>query len=471
VAPNDAWDFLVVGGGLAGLTAALRAAELGSRVAVLERGEGEAYPCNSRYSGGIIHIAFHDVKRPREELLAVIKRVTNGEAQDDLADAVATDARRLIDWLQGHGTRFMRFNPQEGYKWCMAPARRLTPGLDWKGRGPDVTLRRLEAGLIARGGMVARGSEVRSLIMEGGRCVGVIAAKEGAEMRWLARAVLIADGGFQSDRVSFEQHIGPRYDRVLQRGAATGRGDGHRMAAEAGAALTDRSRFYGHLLNLAALTNDRVWPYPEVDFIACASLVVNSAGRRFVDEGLGGIAITNALARSDDPSSAHVILDAAIWDGPGKAARIPANPLLEQAGGTLHRAMTLDELAGRAGLPAGALAATVSAYNEAVGKGGLSMLTPPRTDDTYKPMPVATPPLMAIPICPGITYTMGGLAIDGYGRVLRPDGSVVAGLYAAGSTTGGLEGGGRVGYIGGLVKAGVTGLRVGEHVAQASSDT
>jgi fumarate reductase flavoprotein subunit len=74
---------------------------------------------------------------------------------------------------------------------------------------------------------------------------------------------------------------------------------------------------------------------------------------------------------------------------------------------------------------------------------------------------------MAIPICPGITYTMGGIAINGHGRVLRPDGSVITGLYAAGSTTGGLEGGGRVGYVGGLVKAGVMGLRAGEHVAQA----
>ena len=60
---------------------------------------------------------------------------------------------------------------------------------------------------------------------------------------------------------------------------------------------------------------------------------------------------------------------------------------------------------------------------------------------------------------------MGGIAIDGHGRVKRPDGSVIGGLYAAGGTTGGLEGGGALGYVGGLIKACVFGLRVAEHAA------
>jgi fumarate reductase flavoprotein subunit len=60
---------------------------------------------------------------------------------------------------------------------------------------------------------------------------------------------------------------------------------------------------------------------------------------------------------------------------------------------------------------------------------------------------------------------MGGIAIDGHARVKRPDGSAIAGLYGAGGTTGGLEGGGALGYFGGLIKACVFGLRAAEHVA------
>jgi fumarate reductase flavoprotein subunit len=60
---------------------------------------------------------------------------------------------------------------------------------------------------------------------------------------------------------------------------------------------------------------------------------------------------------------------------------------------------------------------------------------------------------------------MGDIAIDGHGRVKRPDGSAISGLYVAGGSTGGLEGGGALGYVGGLIKACVIGLRAAEHAA------
>ena len=64
---TDTADVVIVGAGLAGLTAGVRAAELGLRPIVLEMGDGTQYPCNSRMSGGILHIGFHDPFRPPEE--------------------------------------------------------------------------------------------------------------------------------------------------------------------------------------------------------------------------------------------------------------------------------------------------------------------------------------------------------------------------------------------------------------------
>jgi len=194
---------------------------------------------------------------------------------------------------------------------------------------------------------------------------------------------------------------------------------------------------------------------------------VGPGGERLVDEGLGGIAIANALARLEDPNCATLICDSAIWDGPGKSARLPANPYLEKFGGTLHRAGMLRELALRSGIAPDALIATVEAYNEAVKSGACAKLSPPRSTDRIKAWPIIAPPFIAIPMCVGITYTMGGIVVDGDGRVQRPDGTSIAGLYAAGATTTGLEGGGEqghVGYVGGLIKA-VFGLRAAEHVA------
>jgi fumarate reductase flavoprotein subunit len=234
------------------------------------------------------------------------------------------------------------------------------------------------------------------------------------------------------------------------------------MAEAAGAALTRLDRFYGHLLSRDAMTNPALWPYPQIDAVAVAGIVVDASGRRILDEGLGGISISNDLARLDDPLCASVICDAAMWETAGKAAQIPPNPELLAGGGTLHQADTLDELGRIAGIAN--LDATVTGYNSALRDA--RPLLPPRSSRGGAPSPIETPPYFAIPICAGITNTMGGIAIDGHGRVKRPDGSVIPGLYAAGGATGGLEGGGAVGYVGGLIKACLFGLRAAEDVAR-----
>ena len=68
-------------------------------------------------------------------------------------------------------------------------------------------------------------------------------------------------------------------------------------------------------------------------------------------------------------------------------------------------------------------------------------------------MPIRTAPFFAVPLCAGITYTMGGARHRCDARVQHRDGGAIAGLYAAGATIGGLEGGPVTGYTGGLAKA------------------
>ena len=88
-------------------------------------------------------------------------------------------------------------------------------------------------------------------------------------------------------------------------------------------------------------------------------------------------------------------------------------------GGTLYRAETIEILAATAGLPSGNLAATIAEYNDAVRFNRLSTLSPERSILSGGPRRIETPPFFAIPICAGITNTMGGIAIDGHGRVKR----------------------------------------------------
>jgi fumarate reductase flavoprotein subunit len=464
MASRTDWDVVVVGGGLGGLSTASRAAQLGLKAAVLERGTETQYLCNSRFSGGILHISQHNVQEPAEHLVQVIQEATLDECDPALARALAQDGRRAVAWLRDEGAKFIRVGQIVWQQHVLAPPRPITPGLDWKGRGPDVTLRTLEANLVQRGGAVLRGTAARALMEVAGRCVGVEAERERQVIQFGAKAVVIADGGYQANFDLIGKHITPAPEKLKQRGAATGVGDGLRMAQSLGAAVTRLDAFYGHMLSRDSFHNDKVWPYPQLDELGTAGIVIDARGERFTDEGMGGVYVANMIARLPDPLSTWAVFDDAVWNGPGKGARIPANPNLVKAGGTVHEARTLAALAEIMGVPAERFELTVSGYNQALAAGELQSLVPRRTSTRIAAMPVAKPPFYAVPLCAGITYTMGGIAIDPDARVLRAGGGSIDGLYAVGTATGGLEGGSGVGYVGGLIKATTFGIRAAERI-------
>jgi fumarate reductase flavoprotein subunit len=462
-------DAVVIGGGIAGLSAALRAAELGMRTVLLEKGGTPQYPCNTRYSGGVFHVAASSPKAPPEQLLAAIAAKTKNTADPSLAAALAGNAAATMDWLRNHGGKFVKGARQENFAWMAAPPRmwvRRSNWWDtWSGRGPDLLLRALALRLKLFGGELLLGARAQTLIIEGERCAGVEAIVAGAAVRFHAHAVVLADGGFQSDPALMRAHVTSDFAAVKQRNTLTGSGDGLRMALAAGAATTGLGDFYGHVLSRDAFTNDHVWPYPLLDDLATAGIVVDRTGRRFVDEGNGGIYVANRIAAHMDPLSAMVICDTRAWNGPGRQRRISANPQLLRASATLYMADTVEALAGLAGLSSDAVTRTIDAYNRAVRSDASIGLEPRRSTRQHPPVPVDTPPYYAIPACAGVTYTMGGMRIDAHARVVRPDGGPIAGLYAAGSNTGGLEGGGRAFHIGGLARAAVFGKLAAEHIA------
>ncbi|MBF3851503.1 FAD-binding protein [Burkholderia pseudomallei] len=451
---------------MAGLSAAVRAAEHGLKVVVLERAAEPDYLCNSRMTGGSFHICLTDILTDAGVLEAKINKVTAGAAHPALARAIAQDGRRAVKWLQGHGIRFIRGSPERHHNFVLSPPSLQRVGSDWKGRGGDVLLRTLESKLTKFGGKLLRGHRAQELRIEDGQCSGVNGLSNGTWFEVVAGSVVIADGGFQCDMTLVRDSISPVPEKVLQRNARSGHGDGVRMAKTAGAKLSSLVGFYGHVMNREAMTNSRLWPTPWMDNIATAAIVVGPDGQRFADEGRGGVYIANRIAALDDPLSATVIFDQSIWDGPGKSRFMPPNPNMEQQGGAVMKASSLKDLGEKLGLPPDALPRTVEEYNTALERGALETLSPARTPQTYSAMPVRIGPFYGVPVCAGITYTMGGIAIDEWSRAMKDDGTPFTGLYAAGGSSGGLEGGEEIGYVGGLVKAATTGLRAGEHIVR-----
>lgn len=466
MAPSHHADVIVVGAGLAGLSAANRAAQEGLAVVVLEKSPDEAYLCNSRYTGGLFHIAMDDMAGEPDWVRENLQRATRGTADPALADALTRNARRTLRWLSSLGVRFIKAGPDGLRQNSLSPPGVRQTGLNWKGRAGDVMLRTLGERLASLGGRIQRGVQAEGLLMEAGRCVGLRArAADGQPVEWRARAVVLADGGFQGNADLLRRFITPQPQALLQRNAQSGQGRALEMAEAVGARLVGTGRFYGHVHHRRAMSDPALWPYPVLDSLATAGIVVEAQGRRFCDEGLGGVYVSNAIAQLPDPLSAVVVFDEAIWNGPGKDWLLPANPYLLGAGGELVSAPTLDELARRLGLAPEALARTVADYNRLV-DGGEAGAQPARSVSPYKAWPIRHGPFHAVPLCAGITYTMGGIATDAGARVLDRQDRPIAGLYAAGACTGGLEGGGEAaGYSGGLSKSSVFGMLAAESIA------
>ncbi|NIF81113.1 FAD-dependent oxidoreductase [Paraburkholderia sp. Cy-641] len=468
-------DFAIVGAGLAGLVAANRAAEAGLSVALLEAGREECYPANSRYAGGVFHLAFLDVSSDPDALRRAIVDASAGLRDEALAVALAVDGRRVVEWLSRHGAEFGRGGDYAFMGHMLKPYSLRETGFQnhWRGKGGDLLLARLEALLIESGGRFIRGARAEELHMVDGRCMGVhVRQVDGLNSLIEARAVLLADGGFSGNAQMAKQYISPRPEHLCKRGAGTGMGDGIRMAQAAGALLTGMDKFYGHVQHAQALEDESLWPYPVLDIVASSGIVVDGAGRRFTDEGLGGVAVANAIATLDEPLSSFVIVDEAIWECAGRAFLLPPNPALERLGATIHRAPDIASLANQLGMDAVVLRETVHDYNAALAEGRLDRLSPPRT---VRPATLATgaspvegPGFLAIPLCAGMTYTMGGIAINADGAALDAARRPIPGLYAAGATTGGIEGGSNSGYVGGLMKAAVFGLRSAEAVTRGA---
>jgi fumarate reductase flavoprotein subunit len=459
----DSFDVAIVGGGLAGLTAANRLAELGRKAIVLEKGTDELYMCNSRIAGGALHAAYREPRAPREEIAAAIRRATAGTADEDQVQAVAQTLPVFLDWLRKEGIRFVKVGADEYHRWVMAPPRPNRGGLYWKGLGGDVLLRTLEANFRKRGGSISRGRRVIDVGRQNDGLV-VTAEREGGHDRFAVKGVIFCDGGFQANPELVRQYISPDPSRLFQRNAGTGCGDGLQIAAALGAALTGMERFYGHLLAQDVFGNERLWPWPQIDPLAAAGIVVDASGKRFLDETDGGVLASNLIARLPDPLSASAIFDAAAWIEEGGRGIVPPNPVLEHSGAKLEIADSVGELAEKLGLPRDPLEATVAEVNAATDAGRASDLDPPRKG---KSRVLRTAPFRGIRLASGITYTMGGILIDGEGCVLDQNRERLPGLYAAGAASGGLEGGPSSGYVGGLAKAGVTGMRAAESAAKA----
>jgi tricarballylate dehydrogenase len=447
-------DVVVVGCGVAGLSAAMAALECGARVAVLERAPEVERGGNTRYTTAAIRMVSEDEVSPDfEEQFALnggyhldpelvaeaaadyanwpgILR-TLSFADPELVSTFAAGAPPTIAWLKEQGVPFGPI----GY-YGLTP--RSSPRISIAGGGIAL-IEAMVPRAEARGAQFFYETTAQSLILsEDGHVVGLKAAGKGNRtIRFMAESVVLACGGFEGNAEMVAHYLGEsgRYLRPVARGGYYNKGEGIRMALDIGAAPAgDYSEYHAQPID------PRSGATEPLVMIFTQGILVNRQGLRFVDEAPGSIDahyedITRTI-RKQPQGMAWCILDAGVdeienWQ---RCIRTDQPPV---------EADTLDALAGKTGLPVAALRSTVDAYNAACTTGdydpysvdGLSTegVTPPKSNWAR---PIRRPPFRAYPIISSNTFTFGGLKVTPDAQVVNTSGEIIPGLYAAGETVG-----------------------------------
>jgi len=179
------------------------------------------------------------------------------------------------------------------------------------------------------------------------------------------------------------------------------------------------------------------------------AIIVNRAGNRYFNEAAPYVNFVHAMYEGDAGEPfvpSFIVFDQAFRNHYPFSTTPPRRPLPEawRSSGAVQTAPTLDELAARMGIDADGLKKTVLRHNEFARTGrdldfgkGDSAYDRFYSDDSVKPnpnlAPIGRPPFYSFRMLPGDLGTKGGLKCDEFSRVLRPDGTVIDGLYATGN--------------------------------------
>ncbi|MEZ5565260.1 MAG: FAD-dependent oxidoreductase [Gammaproteobacteria bacterium] len=432
------YDVIVVGAGIAGLSAALEASQKGQSVLVLDAnsvGGGHAVKAGGfALVGTPLQAKKGYVDSP--EIAARDLLAWGEDADPDWVRRYVTESRTEVhDWLANFGVRwtFILDTPEHS-----------VPRFHFAGGSAlNVVVPMMQAAFADPRLTFYFNNEVVSLQQSNGRINGVQVrdTRTGTRRQFSAPAVIIATGGWQGNldfvRRAWRTEI-PAPDHLYSGAGYFATGSGIALAQQAGAATT---RMDHQVTFTTGLPDPQATPANRALLSQNpAAIWVNSKGQRFINE-LGPSKVADETILKMSPTTHWLIFDAdglrslrirdAVWLGnPGSIDTL-------KTAGLIRQAPSIAALAEGAGLPPDALATTVARWNEQVASGedtDFNRFSAGHPDRSARKLDKA--PWYALQLFPMTRKSMGGLAIDQDARVTDRSGQVIPGLYAAGEVTG-----------------------------------
>ena len=469
------YDVVVLGGGGAGLTASITAAQNGAKVILVEKAgslggntliAGQGFnacdperQANTEMSEALLGQlkSYLDLDPADFGAFAEVLETVKGQINDYIASGSTTlfdspELHMLHTYMGGKRTGLDGTVIEPDLELARTFATNALDALEWAesigAQWNDTTSTILGAMWprshgLANGNVItdaakANGVEIvtdtraNELIVENGKVVGVKATtSEGANVTLHANSgVVLATGGFSANApmvVEYNNYWPGLSDTMPSTNAPTITGDGIVMAKAVGADLVGMG--FAQLMPSSHPVDGSlfsgIWGSAETQ------VFVNKEGKRYVNEYAERDVLSKAaLAQTD--GIFYIICDNKIAKNADVAGM--------EAKGNVVVADTLEELAEKLGIPADTFVETIERYN--------SFVDAQKDDDFGKPLfgeKIDEAPFVATPRSPSLHHTMGGVKIDTNTHVISTEGNVIDGLYAAGEVTGGLHAGNRLG--------------------------
>ena len=453
-------DIAIVGGGAAGLAAAVSAAERGARVKVFEKGATTGGAASMGMGPFAVESTLQRMKNialTREQAFKIFMDYTHWRVDARLVSNYINKSADTIDWLEKMG---VIWGAVEAYVRGAYPTHHQVTPPNGRAGTP------MSAGTMVKC-MTDRAKQLgvsfyfrqpaKQLLTERGAVTGVVTEGDSDEVETTAKAVIIATGGFGANPDMIKKYTPYEYGKDLFSMRVPGMvGDGIRMAWEVGAGSEgmnmelasvagSNSRFMVGDISDSAAMNAAAFS-PVTPTFQQPNLTVNLLGERFMneDEMGNGTFLANAVARQKNRVG-FVMYDAAtarIYEEQGLdwpmaisgTTRVPnvdaeARKAIANGNADLFVADSLDELAAQTGIDPEKLRASVAEYNEACDTG--------RDHIFHKRAcylrPLRTPPFYAGTVRPGGYGSLGGIKINHRTEVVTKNQDVIPGLYAAGT--------------------------------------
>ena len=434
-------DIVIVGAGVAGMTAGIYAAEGGEDVLVLEKmstvGGAGAISSGATNSYGSEFAKAKGIEDSAEQLKEDMTTAGHGYNQEDLVDLFIENAGETFDWLVDLGVEYSDPTPSEEHS--------VNRVFLATGSGVSIT-NAIEKRCEEAGVEIMLETKATELITEDGKVVGVKAeGSNGTTYEIYANSVVLATGGYgaNSDLLTDSLAATPYY------GAACSTGDGHLMAQAVGAELVhmDFGKVYPGGWEYEDGKAKISLGYTLLAVQQEGAIIVNSEGVRTFREGGLNYEFKNAI-KSDKNNVNYLVLDAAAFDvwktavNSKQRGNLGSEEDIENAiaaNGTskpvIYHADTLEEVAALAGMDGETLKSTVERWNTFVENGvdedfGRTTLSRKIGDGPYYLIAEKT----------RFATTLGGVVINTNFEVHTASGDVIPGLYAIGEITYGVNG-------------------------------